>query len=111
VAPRSRAVRGIRGATPDPRTLNQLAASCLGQLELQINQTGGTSAAIRWPTRGLDFTGVADECALLELIAYSREAVMAAVKRDGYASRFGRYKSPVDQAFLRERASQAFVAV
>jgi predicted RNA-binding Zn ribbon-like protein len=38
----------IRGATPDPRTLNQLAASCLGQLELQINQTGGTSAAIRW---------------------------------------------------------------
>lgn len=38
----------IRGATPDPRTLNQLAASCLGQLELQINETGGTSAAIRW---------------------------------------------------------------
>jgi predicted RNA-binding Zn ribbon-like protein len=38
----------IRGATPNPRTLNQLAASCLGQLELQINETGDTSAAIHW---------------------------------------------------------------
>jgi len=38
----------MRGETPDPRALNQLAASCPGQLELQIDETGNLSAAIHW---------------------------------------------------------------